>query len=654
MTARSVAQAAQERFYGLVLEIDTDYCQNIFSMAPCTATGTPCYNVFGGQSPCKDKANYLKGTKTFTFCSAGMPIPSGETLRPYIVDHSFTPTEIPIGGGLAMRSQTTITMSDEVCSDIEADKYAFSRGVPAAGTFWTRFLARNYNIQGRFARVRKGYITNPFDWSTFQTELYVVESITGPDSNGNVQIILSDVIKTLDKNLLPKATSGQLMSPLKAIENSGNAVAGTLTSITLASNASAIDNAYNGMEVYVTQNTAAGQRRAITAYVGATRVATVSAWSVIPDTTSTYEVSALSVNVGTGNGAQYDDPVVTGMPQFVRIGKEIIQYTTISGDVLSWTDSTSRAQFGTDRSDHAVKDAVQLCFAPVSLSASSTIQRLANAAGVDDSYIDLVGLAAEDTDWLGTAAAITACLHTPERASMLLNELLIVLNINAWWDAVAQKMRFKADMPQKSLSVVAITPTETIGQSMQITPLDTLRITRSFMGFSPFSATGNMSESPNFSEIDGYIESSAEGVNEYNGVISEQRYTRWLSSANALFVSSLVSRRVSRLRDAPFKMSLSLDPRNEVHLGDLIDVSSRKKTDSTGAPLITRMRVTKYLDNKNIDIEATSTTFNKRYAFIAEAGLPDYAAASTVERDYAYIAASTGLMSDGSSAYLIL
>lgn len=651
MTARALAQAALQRLYGLVLEIDADYCSNTFGTAPCTATGTQCYNTFG---TCKDKPNYVKGIKTYKFCSRGMAVPPGETLRPYIADHSFTPTEITIGGGLAVRSQTTITMVDEVCSDIEADKYAAARGAPASGTFWTRFLARNYNIQGRFARVRKGYITSPFDWATFQDELYAIESITGPDSSGNVQIVLSDVVKVLDRNLLPAPTSGQLISDFKAIENSGNAVAGAAGSITLASDASAIDNSYTGMEVYIIENTGAGQRRTISAYVGATRVATVAAWSVIPDTTSTYEVSALSIDIGTGNGVQYDDPVATGLQQFVRIGKEVIRYTAVAGDVLSWTNSTYRAQFGTAREDHAVNDGVQLCFAPTGQPAANVIKRLANAAGLADTYIDLTGLAAEDTDWLGTAAAITACIHAPEQASGLLNELLTVLNLNAWWDAVAQKLRFKADMPQKSISVVAITPSETVGQTMQVTPLDALRITRSFMAFAPFSATGNMSESTNFSEIDGYIDANAEGPNEYNGIIGEQRYSRWLSSANGLFVSSLVSRRVSRLRDAPFKMSLSLDPRNEVHLGDLIDISSRKKTDASGTPTVTRMRVTRYLDNKNIEVEVTSTTFNKRYAFIAPNGYPDYASASAAQRDYAFISSNVGLMSDGSGAYLIL
>ena len=561
MTARTLAQTAQARFKALVLEIDTDYCANVFGTAPCTATGVQCYNTY---STCKDKPNYVKTTKTFKFCSRGVASPAGETLRPYIINSAFAPTEIPVGGGLAPRSNITLTLADETGTDIEADPYAATRSTPAAGTFWSRFLARNYNTAGRIARVRKGYITTPFDWATFQTELYVITSITGPDNSGNIIVTLSDVSKPLDLNMLPVACSGTLQADIKAIENLGIALSGDATHIGLASAASPTDNYYNGMEIYVTQNTGAGQRKTITAYVGATRTATVSAWQVVPDTTSIYQVSALNINVGSGNGAQYADPVATGLPQYVRIGNEIIQYDAIVGDVLAWSSSNDRAQFGSAAEDHKSGDGVQLCFAPVGKSVTDTIHRLINACGIADGYIDLTGLAQEDTDWMGNAALITACISAPEKASALLNELLIALNIACWWDVVAQKMKFKADMPQLSSSVTAITPDETISKSMQITPLDTLRITRFALSFGQYSATDNKAEKKYYAYTDIYIDAGAESANEYNAIVQAQIYSRWLSSGNQLFANSFAARRVSRLRDAPKKLSFKLDPRNEV------------------------------------------------------------------------------------------
>lgn len=651
MTARALAQAKHERFSALVLEIDADSCTRTFGVAPCTATGVQCYNTYG---TCKDKVNFAKGTKTYKFCLRGQAIPAGEALRPYISAHSFSPTEIPVSGGLAVRSRTTLTLADETCADWECDPYAAARATPAQGTFWTRFLARNYNIQGRFARIKKGYITAPFSWDTFQTELYVIESIKGPDGSGNVQVVLSDAIKTLDKNLLPAPTTGKLASAFKAIEHTGYAASGGATTIVLPSGASAADGAYVGMECYLTQNTGAGQRRTISAYVGATRTATVAAWAVNPDSTSVYEISALGVNVGTGKGAQYADPATSGVAEYICIGEEVIRYTAKSGDVLSWSSSAYRAQFGTPREDHDADDGVQYCFTVIDQSATDTVHKLANAAGIADAHIDLAGLDAEDVTWLGTAARITACIPEPETASKLLNDLLADLNMAAWWDAVGQQLKFRVVMPQVSAVVKAITPDETIGSSMQIEPQDALRITQAFISYAPYSATGDMSARKNFKITEGYEDVGAESANEYNNVVQSQSYSRWLSGANQLHARSLVARRINRLRNVPFRAKFKLDPRDEVGMAELIDVTTRSKTDASGAPVMTRMRVTKILDGGNFDVEAISTNFARRYAFIAPNGYPDYASASAAQRNYAFISANTGLMSDGSAAYLIL
>jgi|SRR5688572_23573278 len=72
-------------------------------------------------------------------------------------------------------------------------------------------------------------------------------------------------------------------------DDRGTAEAGAATTITLqAGRASAVDSAYVGHWVFITAGTGAGQAKAITAYVGSTRVATVSAWGTNPDNTSVY------------------------------------------------------------------------------------------------------------------------------------------------------------------------------------------------------------------------------------------------------------------------------------------------------------------------------------------------------------------------------
>lgn len=71
----------------------------------------------------------------------------------------------------------------------------------------------------------------------------------------------------------------------------GFAQAGSASTITLDSGASAVNNFYNGMRVRLTQGTGAGEERFITSYVGATKVATVHRnWDVNPNFTTKFMV----------------------------------------------------------------------------------------------------------------------------------------------------------------------------------------------------------------------------------------------------------------------------------------------------------------------------------------------------------------------------
>ncbi len=73
--------------------------------------------------------------------------------------------------------------------------------------------------------------------------------------------------------------------------HTGTAAAGGASTITLAAGASATNDLYNGMSIVITGGTGSGQSRTVSAYVGATKVATVSvAWVTPPDATSVYSI----------------------------------------------------------------------------------------------------------------------------------------------------------------------------------------------------------------------------------------------------------------------------------------------------------------------------------------------------------------------------
>ncbi len=92
--------------------------------------------------------------------------------------------------------------------------------------------------------------------------------------------------------------------------DTGTAQGGGATTITLASTASATNDIYNGMTVYLSSGLGSGQIKVITDYVGSTKVATVSTWTTNPDNTSVYEVMP-AVTISHGSETPVPVPLAT-------------------------------------------------------------------------------------------------------------------------------------------------------------------------------------------------------------------------------------------------------------------------------------------------------------------------------------------------------
>ena len=90
--------------------------------------------------------------------------------------------------------------------------------------------------------------------------------------------------------------------------HTGTAQGGSATTIQLAATASATNDIYNGMTVYISSGTGDGQIKVITDYVGATKTATVSTWATNPGANSVYEVMPL---VTISHGSETPVPTTT-------------------------------------------------------------------------------------------------------------------------------------------------------------------------------------------------------------------------------------------------------------------------------------------------------------------------------------------------------
>jgi len=654
--ARTAALNSQELKACAVLEIAAPRCANVYGVAPCTAAagaGNQCYNTF---ATCQDKPNYVATTKVISFISRGVMSPPGMTLRPYLLDAVSSPTKMDMDAGLAPRGKVALTLEDEQDNDSSEDPYYATRATPAGGTYWGRWLARNKNYYGATAKLRKGFVASPWDWNLFLDEQYIVESFS-VEGDGKIKVTLKDPLKFLENSTIPPATSGALLSDFLNIEQTDFVVAGSSTSVTLGVKASALDSTYNGMEVYISAGQGTGQRRVISAYIGASRVATVTAaWDVVPNTTSVYEVSRVAIALTAGRGVQYADPATSGKPEYVRIGKEIIRYTAKSGDTLIWTDATYRAQFGSTREDHKIGDSIMLCRAFIARTVVQVISDILIEGGVA-APLHSADLATECAAWLDFPTwTITACISSPENSAKLLSELLKDVGAAMWWDPQTQKAEFQVIAPRLDTYPTWDDESTIMRGSMVKKNMDEKRVTRAAISYAPRDAAAGEQDKNNYLITDIAVNQSAESVNEFGAITSHEDQSRWFGAGNAVAMQAVAMRRVVRLSAAPRLYTFKISHKDYTRpVGALIGIKSHKNVGVDGKESIDPCLITS-LDDRltHLEVQARSTNFSPRSAFIAPAGLPDYAAATADQRRYAFIANAAGKMSDGSDGYKII
>ena len=217
------------------VELDLDFCANVFGSAPCTASGTgnaKCFNTF---ISCLDTANFSSTVKTYRFCSiSGGKVPVGLDAIPCLVGINITPAVIDAGKGLGLRASCEITLRDFPHSDIRIDPYVDGRTyIPInQGSFFGKFKARNPYYNGRVMRVYSGYLADDgsFDILNFEKRTYFLDGFDGIDASGIVKITAKDILKLAgdDRSVCPKPSVGKINAD---INNSATTVTMTPTGV---------------------------------------------------------------------------------------------------------------------------------------------------------------------------------------------------------------------------------------------------------------------------------------------------------------------------------------------------------------------------------------------------------------------------------------
>jgi hypothetical protein len=361
-------------------------------------------------------------------------------------------------------------------------------------------------------------------------------------------------------------------------------------------------------------------------------------------------VNDLQLTLGSGEGAQYE---ASG---WVRIGDEVIRYSGLAGDVLSWPDGTYRGQFGTEALAAAVDDGVQQCLVYLDSTFSAVIEDLHNRAGIVDADLDLAQLASEEGIWLGDDFHIyNACITDPEDISALVQEMLQPAGMASWWSPTEQKVKFKVIAPA-SPAAVSVTVLDDAGElvedSVAIERLETLRITMAAMNFGLRRSIDNVDEAKNYRQGEVAIDADAESANEYNERRPITLFSRFYGPQNLPGMRIFVQRYVARHRDAPERIEFTLDPKDGALVeGDIADLQTYRLVDEAGAIRTARILVIRREPGGTQDKYAGRiTNFDRPYGFIAPNGTPNYPA----NNGYACISQDNGLMTNGDPGYLII
>lgn len=129
------------------------------------------------------------------------------------------------------------------------------------------------------------------------------------------------------------------------LSNSGTLQTAASGSATLASGASSTTGAYVNYNIYIVSGQGAGQLRKITAYDGATKVATVTpSWTSTPNGSSTYIVSPAVVVDGDGSNWSGYAEVTSGQVSKINTINQGSGYSRISLSIAGNTGSGATAR----------------------------------------------------------------------------------------------------------------------------------------------------------------------------------------------------------------------------------------------------------------------------------------------------------------------
>lgn len=267
----------------------------------------------------------------------------------------------------------------------------------------------------------------------------------------------------------------------------------------------------------------------------------------------------------------------------VCVGGEEMEYTR-AGDAFTVT----RAAGNTEAVDHDAGDTVQW----VAVFDREEIQDvlytlLTVGAGIDSSFIDLAAWTAERDAYM--AGVWSADIVEPTGVNALISELTEQAAFRLWWDGYEQEIRFKAIKPMPDDLPVFTDAGEL--QAVDVKLDGKQRVSTVLVYFAQKTPVANLDDRSNYLLRVGTPDAEAIGWREYGSNQIRKIYSRWFRKTSMARVNALSDAILKTYRDPPRIMSMKMDARHGLKVGDQFIAMTRRIQDMTGAPAPTPFEV---------------------------------------------------------------
>ena len=576
-----------------IVEIDVDFCANVYGSSPCTAAldannPAKCFNT---RKTCQDTANIDLGTLTLRFAENISGLPKGVTVFPALVSVSDRAGELNLSGldprstALGKRARVSVQFQDFTYHDTLTDKYQSERVSGSAqfsavgydpasrGTFFGRLLARNPFFNGKALRVKRGFVGDAL--ADMRTEHYVISEWQGPSAAGRVTVVAKDVLDLArkEKSLAPVPSKGKIAADV--------AVDGTSLTVTPA-----------------------------------------------------------------GIGAEYS---ASGR---VSVGREVMTFTRVD-DVLTLT---GRGVDGTEASAHGEGDLAQECLHYDGETVAEVIYDLLTTyASVPTGFIDFADWESSTTTWLA-GLGLTVTITRPTGVAELIGEIG-QHGVSVWWEPTAQRIKYRPVRPlEPDEAFVDLTDAASFLEgSVDSSVLDELRISSLQFWHGTIDPTDSPTSGRNFRIVEVGVGDGVNYDEErQQEVFSRWLGPDGDSAAAGVIVDRLVSRYQESPIEITGK--LDIKDRDAVTLGVLVRITSRVLQDATGATK-TRIAQIKHVQQSAgaLMFKAETYDVDTRFGFwMTDAvSLPDYDTATDLEKSQGafWMDDAIGEFPDGTAPY---